>query len=134
MAEHRVSFSPELAVNNIELIETIVAESLNHPTSFNLSTRSLMKIPSEIGLLLRLERLGLNNNRLTSLPSEFLNLTALRYLNLKRNMLKEFPRVLMQLQRLEVLDISCNSIKRVIMIHDLFLIFKLLSLGAECVE
>lgn len=52
----RVSFSPELAVNNVEIIETIIAESLNRPTSFNLSTRNLMKIPSEIGLLVRLER------------------------------------------------------------------------------
>lgn len=56
--ETRVSFSPQLPSNNSELVDSIKLEALKSPTSFNLSTRNLMKIPSEIGLLTSLDRYG----------------------------------------------------------------------------
>ncbi|EGF77438.1 hypothetical protein BATDEDRAFT_37430 [Batrachochytrium dendrobatidis JAM81] len=74
-----------------DLSNTIREEALLHPVNVNLSARKIVQLPPEIGLLIDLERIGLNNNMLTTLPPEFGRLGALRYLNLRSNLLREFP-------------------------------------------
>ncbi|KAJ8327667.1 hypothetical protein O5D80_004011 [Batrachochytrium dendrobatidis] len=95
-----------------DLSNTIREEALLHPVNVNLSARKIVQLPPEIGLLIDLERIGLNNNMLTTLPPEFGRLGALRYLNLRSNLLREFPLPLTELVHLEVLDLSKNKIER----------------------
>ncbi|KAJ3408325.1 hypothetical protein HDV05_005052 [Chytridiales sp. JEL 0842] len=80
--------------------------------SLNLSKRDLADLPTEIGLLTKLETLSLASNSLSSLPSNVLNLRQLRYLNLRSNSFREIPSVLLNIYTLEILDISRNKIKR----------------------
>ena len=59
---------------------------------YNLSTNSLISIPTEIGELVHVKNILLNDNRLISIPREICNLINLCNLHLYNNKLIELPK------------------------------------------
>lgn len=87
------SSTQQQIISQEDLIAILKDEAKKKPSNFSLSDRNLSRIPSEIGLLNKLEKLDLENNFLILLPLEMLNLSSLRILNLGGNSLREFPAV-----------------------------------------
>ena len=67
-------------------------------------------VPAEVGRLIAMEELDLNDNQLTSLPAEIGQLTSLKYLNLSGNQLTGLPAEIGQLELLEELDLYDNKL------------------------
>uniref|UniRef100_H2Y1A8 Disease resistance R13L4/SHOC-2-like LRR domain-containing protein n=3 Tax=Ciona intestinalis TaxID=7719 RepID=H2Y1A8_CIOIN len=70
----------------------------------------LAKVPDELGQLVNLTILALNENHLTSLPASLQNLKQLKMLDLRHNKLREVPQVVYQLQSLRKLYLRFNKI------------------------
>ncbi len=64
-------------------------------------------MPAEIGNLINLKELSLNNNKLNSLPAEIGNLLNLKELYLKSNKLSSLPAEIIQIKN--ILDINETS-------------------------
>ncbi len=73
---------------------------------------ALTSLPVEIGALINLKVLYLNNNQLTALPSEIWNLVNLEELYLNDNQLTAIPAEIKNLVRLRCLNIKNNPIVR----------------------
>ena len=77
----------------------------------NLISLNLRKIPKEIGNLINLKYLQINDNQIEEIPKEIGNLINLRGLNLSYNKIKEIPKELGNLINLRFLYLSSNQIK-----------------------
>lgn len=77
------------------------------------SHNKLTSVPSEIGLLNKMQHLDLACNELTTLPTTMGELSNLRLLNVRRNKLMELPDELSKLKNLVDLDISNNMIQTI---------------------
>ena len=80
-----------------------------------------MYLPSEIGNLTYLEKLGLKDNCLTELPEELGNLIRLKWLNLEKNKLEELPKSAKNFKKLSYLNLNSNAFRKIpqILIDDL---------------
>ncbi|XP_057301755.1 leucine-rich repeat and calponin homology domain-containing protein 2-like [Hydractinia symbiolongicarpus] len=67
-------------------------------------------LPTEIGLLSKLQALDLSCNELTNLPSTMGDLNSLRFLNIRRNQIVSLPDELSKLKNLASFNFSCNKI------------------------
>jgi len=74
----------------------------------SITTRSLISIPTEIGNLTKLNNLNLSHNGLTEIPSEIGKLTRLGYLYLDYNRLTDLPSEIKNLTRLKLLNLESN--------------------------
>lgn len=90
-------------------IETIFEIDINS-TSLDLSSKRILVLPNEIGLLKELKELNLKSNLLHNLPNEIGQLTNLKILNLESNELSNLPVEIGKLINLEKLNISTNDI------------------------
>ena len=63
----------------------------------------LQKVPEEIGSLINLQYLFLDNNQLQEIPEEIRSLIDLQYLNLNNNKLKEIPKEIKSLINLHII-------------------------------
>eukprot|EP00055_Hartaetosiga_balthica_P013203 m.66854 g.66854 ORF g.66854 m.66854 type:complete len:412 (-) comp8198_c2_seq1:6071-7306(-) len=77
----------------------------------NMTSKKLMTVPREIGMMQRLERLSVNNNAITCLPHTIGNCTSLKVVHLGRNLLEYLPMELFQLPNLQTLQAFNNVIK-----------------------
>jgi len=75
--------------------------------------RGIEHIPSEIGNLKKLIRLGLDRNRIRALPDNIGNLGHLESLDLEWNQLESIPNTISNLKRLEFLNLMHNSLTRI---------------------
>jgi len=75
-------------------------------------TKRLIAIPTEIGLLLNLERIDFENNNLLIIPTEIGNLINLTKLTLCFNRLQLLPTEIGRLTKLEHFSISQNRIHK----------------------
>lgn len=78
--------------------------------SLDLSDRSIVFLPPDIGMLKHLKKLCLAHNRLPELPKEIGNLTELTSLNLQDNRLEHLPEEIGKLTNLTLLGISMNPL------------------------
>lgn len=76
----------------------------------NVSRNQLVHVPPDVGNLLLLRELLLQNNRIAAVPREIGKCVQLRKLNLHRNRLTELPSELQFCERLEELDVSFNEL------------------------
>ncbi|XP_065644574.1 DISP complex protein LRCH3 isoform X3 [Hydra vulgaris] len=74
------------------------------------SYNKLTGLPTQIGLLSKLQSLDVSCNELTSLPSTMGELSSLRLLNIRRNQITALPDELSKLKNLSSLDFSCNKV------------------------
>eukprot|EP01102_Stenamoeba_stenopodia_P002654 TRINITY_DN1250_c0_g1_i3.p1 TRINITY_DN1250_c0_g1~~TRINITY_DN1250_c0_g1_i3.p1 ORF type:complete len:433 (-),score=60.88 TRINITY_DN1250_c0_g1_i3:24-1322(-) len=79
---------------------------------FSICRNLLRELPREIGLLVNLRVLRLDDNALTFLPNEITQLSNLQILTVRGNRLTRLPEDLRGLDALEELDISKNKITR----------------------
>jgi len=79
----------------------------------NVSHNRITAIPSEIGLLSKLQSLDLSCNELTNLPSTLGDLLLLGSLNIRRNQIVALPDELSKLKNLMKLDFSCNQVSAI---------------------
>ena len=75
-----------------------------------MSGNKLTELPSEIGDLKELRRLGVSNNQLVSLPTSIQKLHQLEKLHLYDNRLTELPSEIGDLKELRRLDVSGNPL------------------------
>ncbi|ELA42221.1 uncharacterized protein VICG_00620, partial [Vittaforma corneae ATCC 50505] len=75
----------------------------------DLSFNNLETLPPEIGELKNLQHLGLYGNRLRTLPSEVEELKNLQHLDLRYNEFESFPTVIRKLKNLERLILNGNK-------------------------
>jgi hypothetical protein len=74
------------------------------------SDRRLTEIPKEIGILINLQGLYLNNNVLTEIPKEIGKLTNLQDLYITNNQLVQIPEEISQLINLKELSLQNNKL------------------------
>ncbi|MBT4594569.1 leucine-rich repeat domain-containing protein [bacterium] len=79
----------------------------------DLNNNQLTEIPREIGKLIQLDHLSLHNNRLTLLPKEIGQLTKLERLGLRNNQLTKLTREIGNLTTLRTLDLSNNQLAEI---------------------
>lgn len=90
-----------------------IMEAANSDTMrLDLSGLNLTTLPSEIGLLTKLEWLSLADNALTKIPPEIGQLTSLYVLDLSGNNLAELPVEIEQLTSLQEIRLSDNPLPR----------------------
>jgi Leucine-rich repeat (LRR) protein len=78
----------------------------------NLYSNQLKSLPPQIGNLVNLNQLGLNENLLETLPNEIGNLTNLQILDLRYNRLEELPERISNLVLLKRLFLRYNRISQ----------------------
>lgn len=79
-----------------------------------LSHNSVASIPAEIGLLINLEELYVDNNKLTgALPAEIRKMTKLTQLDASDNELTGIPAEIGQMKNLKTLDLSNNNLSTI---------------------
>ena len=72
----------------------------------DLKSNGLTELPSSIGDLVKLSKIGLDENKLTVVPSCFKNLTTLRDLSMAKNRIKTIETdALSSLENLVMLDL-----------------------------
>lgn len=76
----------------------------------NLSFNKLTELPAEIGKLVKLEWLVVENNQLTALPAEIGKLERLKILDLENNQLTKLPEEIGKLVKLETLWLIGNPL------------------------
>lgn len=82
--------------------------------SLSMRTNGLTSLPRQIGNLVLLRQLHLDDNKLTSLPVDILELTALAVLSLRGNNFRrlfEHDEWWYGFSHLQVLDVSCNELE-----------------------
>ena len=75
-----------------------------------LNTNQLTTLPSSLGKLIALDSLFLSGNKIKSLPSGFNKLSNLVYLDLSWNKLTSFPKAVLGLSKLQYLDLAINHV------------------------
>jgi leucine-rich repeat protein SHOC2 len=80
--------------------------------TLQLNRNRIARLPREIGLLSRLEELGLAENRLRSLPPTIGRLRSLLHLYLQQNQLTALPPEVATLPSLEALFVRGNPLPR----------------------
>jgi Leucine-rich repeat (LRR) protein len=93
-----------------ELLRDWIEENCKNITALDLSRAGLTYLPSEIGQLSQLQRLGLKHNQLTGLPAEVWQLSQLQGLYLNQNQLTGLPAEIGQLSQLRVLYLNQNQL------------------------
>ncbi|KAG5671390.1 hypothetical protein PVAND_001588 [Polypedilum vanderplanki] len=83
-----------------------------HLTALYLNDNCLIRLPSDIGLLVNLRTLDLSNNKLRSLPAELGELIQLRELHLNHNLLRSLPYELGKLFHLVLLGLHGNPLTK----------------------
>jgi len=78
-----------------------------------LSRKSIISVPNEIGTLTSLETLILSNNKITDLPIAFSKLINLKILDLGVNSLTFIPQVIYSLSTLTELHLEHNKITKI---------------------
>ena len=76
-----------------------------------ISNVDLRQLQEEIGNLVNMINLGLQQNKLTEVPESIGKLKNLKYLDISYNALTGFPATLTELQVLHTLNLSCNKIE-----------------------
>ena len=76
-----------------------------------LDSNQLISLPSDIGQLVRLERLSVRNNALISLPITISQLQKLSLLDVSSNSLAELTDALADCLQLEELNVSNNKLQ-----------------------
>jgi internalin A len=97
-------------MTNEELREVIEKAAKDRLTYLDLSSKGLTSVPAEIGQLINLSRLYLDNNLLTNLPAEIIRLANLSRLDLNNNRLTNLPAEIIQLTNLRRLDLDNNQL------------------------
>lgn len=93
---------------------TYLPPSLGELTSLeevHVAGNKLGSLPTEIGLLTRLQILKINNNRISSVPSHMGDCRTLSEVDISSNLLLELPETFGNLQNLKVLRLSNNGLK-----------------------
>jgi small GTP-binding protein len=93
-------------------LERITACYQQADASLDLSNLGLGHVPPEIGQLIGLSRLHLENNRLIALPKEISHLTALVFLNLSNNQITALPPQIVRLPALTRLVLDGNHLAK----------------------
>ena len=76
-----------------------------------LDSNQLISLPSDIGHLVRLERLSVKNNALTTLPVSISQLNKLSLLDVSSNSLVELTNAVADCLRIEELNVSSNKLQ-----------------------
>lgn len=76
-----------------------------------LTENFLIKLPSSIGRMTKLNNLNVDRNALESIPIEIGNCSSLGVLSLRENKLKRLPNELGNCTELHVLDVSGNQLQ-----------------------
>lgn len=84
-----------------------------------LDNNRLSSLPTDIGLLQRLEKLSVSNNALTSLPTSTKQLHHLRVLDVSSNRLAILPEAVAGCQSLEEFNVSNNLVQVCLMLFTL---------------
>ncbi|MHA7059027.1 leucine-rich repeat domain-containing protein [Aquimarina sp. M1] len=104
-----ISGSPRIEEFVLTIFEVSTLQKLDlSDNSIGLSLDSQGAIPNEIGMLLQLMDLNLENNSLTFISNEVGALRNLKNLNLSNNAIIDIPASLSALTNLDILDISGN--------------------------
>lgn len=82
-----------------------------HVTELDLLKMGLDVLPSEIGILTKLERLQLRGNNIRTIPSEIGLVEELTYLNLESNKVTGIPSEIGALTKLKTIQLHHNNIK-----------------------
>jgi leucine-rich repeat protein SHOC2 len=98
----------DLSLNELAVLPTEIGSLVALEWLF-VNNNQLTKLPSEVGLLKSLDRLNLRNNSLSSLPTEVGNLENLSFLDVSRNVLPDLPDGFGNLVELMHLDVSYNE-------------------------
>lgn len=72
----------------------------------NIACNGLVRLPNNLGVLISLKKLALNDNKLSKLPDNFDWLSNLKQLNINNNLFKPIPNVIFNFRMLESLDIG----------------------------
>ena len=73
--------------------------------------KRIKNIPKEIGVLVNLKELYLNNNQIIEIPKEIGNLRNLQQLWIGQNQIKEIPKEIGKLKKLRLIDFQNNKIE-----------------------
>lgn len=84
----------------------------DHLTILLLSDNVLLRLPSDIGMLINLRILDLSSNKLRSLPIELGDLFNLRELHLNNNFLRTLPNEIGKLFQLQILGLHGNPLQK----------------------
>ncbi len=105
----RISGNPGVQEFNLSIFEVSMLQKLDLSNNgIGLASDNEGAIPNEIGMLLQLTDLNLENNRITSLSNQIGELPNLKNLNLRNNAIVDIPASLGALTNLDILDISGN--------------------------
>jgi Leucine-rich repeat (LRR) protein len=97
-------------MSDTQILDLIQKARETKATRLNLSNRKLTKLPPEIGQLIELQVLWLNDNQLEHLPPEIGQLQNLRRLRLHNNRLTSLPPEIGQLTELRDLTLYSNQL------------------------
>ena len=97
--------------DRLEASKRIVAACRDNSSKLNLSGLGLSNLPSEIGLLDKLQKINLQDNNLTELPDGILQLKQLRVLNIGGNNIVEIPQKIDNLSKLKYLYLNKNQLE-----------------------
>lgn len=96
----------------VEIGELVLLKYLNLNNNNNGGTR-ISSLPNEISSLSLLEQLWLSENSFTEIPISILSLTSLKIIHFSSNQLTEIPSNISNLVNLETLDVSHNKITEI---------------------
>uniref|UniRef100_UPI00248488D1 leucine-rich repeat protein n=1 Tax=Leptothoe spongobia TaxID=2651728 RepID=UPI00248488D1 len=87
--------------------------NLSKLQQFDLSYNQITEIPESLAQLSSLQQLDLSYNQITEIPESLVQLSSLQQLNLSYNQITEIPESLAQLSSLQQLDFSYNQITEI---------------------
>jgi hypothetical protein len=101
-------------LTGVSIHSVVTTDTVNgRVTGLDLSSRSIVTIPKDIGSLSRLTTINLRNNNVVSLPEQFGYLKTLKECFLDSNQLHDLPIELAFLCSLNVLTVSHNKLYRI---------------------
>lgn len=103
--------------NSIEGQKLVAAEFIRNAyqsqqTNLDLSSLGLTKLPSCLGMLVKLKRFDVHSNKLKKLPSTLGDITELQELRVHDNLLEKLPSSLKKLTQLTLLNATSNQISK----------------------
>src|SRR5260370_4797665 len=100
------------ATSREDLLTLIELAAKSRQTFLDLSDRGIAELPNQIGKLVDLQIILLDNNRLTSLPESMCQLLNLQWLSLGDNLFNAFPPSIGNLPQLHELWLNGNRISQ----------------------
>jgi Leucine-rich repeat (LRR) protein len=104
-----------LTLNNnpLKILNLNLFLNLRNLTILWLNFCEIMYLPDEIGLIDKLERLGLKGNNLQELPNTIGQLENLKWLNIEKNQILLLPDSIKNMKMLGYLNISHNKVEKI---------------------